>query len=82
MSLLASLGFIFVYFDRMGVIGFFRASLITVAIMNILGFIAVRKKITLSWNGTIFRQLFNYSIHILGVNILFQLVTFIDKKLY
>jgi O-antigen/teichoic acid export membrane protein len=80
-SLIVSLGFIFVYFDRMGVIGFFRASLITVVIMNILGFIAVRKKIALSWNTTIFRQLFNYSIHVLGVNILFQLVTFLDRKI-
>ena len=79
--LIVTLGFIFVYFDQMGVIGFFRASLITVVIMNILGFIAVRKKIALNWNRTIFRQLFNYSIHVLGVNILFQLVTFLDRKI-
>ena len=80
-SLIVSLGFIFVYYDRMGVIGFFRASLITVGIMNVLGFIAIRKKIALTWNLTIFKYLFNYSIHILGVNILFQLVTFLDRKI-
>lgn len=80
-SLIVSLGFVFVYFDRMGVIGFFRASLITVGIMNILGFLAVRKKIALTWDLTIFKYLFNYSIHILGVNILFQLVTFLDRKI-
>ena len=65
----------------MGVIGFFRASLITVGIMNVLGFLAVRKKIAFTWNLTIFKHLFNYSVHILGVNILFQLVTFFDRKI-
>jgi len=80
-SLIVSLGFIFVYYDRMGVIGFFRASLITVGIMNVLGFLAVRKKIAFTWNLTIFKHLFNYSVHILGVNILFQLVTFFDRKI-
>lgn len=80
-SLIVSLGFIFVYYDRMGVIGFFRASLISVGIMNVLGFMAVRKKISLTWNRTVFKYLVNYSIHILGVNILFQLVTFLDRKI-
>ena len=79
--LIVSLGFIFVYYDRMGVIGFFRASLITVGIMNILGFLAVRKKITVTLNLTIFKYLFKYSIHILGVTILFQTVTFFDRKI-
>ena len=81
LSLIVSLGFIFVYYDRMGVIGFFRASLITVGIMNVLGFLAVRKKIAFTWNLTIFKHLFNYSVHILGVTILFQLVTFFDRKI-
>lgn len=80
-SLIVSLGFVFVYYDRMGVIGFFKASLITVGIMNVLGFLAVRNKIAFTWNLTIFKYLFNYSIHILGVNILFQLVTFLDRKI-
>ena len=80
-SLIVSLGFIFVYFDRMGVIGFFRASLITVGVMNVLGFLAVRKKINVTWNLTIFKHLFKYSIHILGVTILFQMVTFFDRKI-
>ena len=80
-SLIVSLGFIFVYYDRMGVIGFFRASLITVGIMNVLGFLAVRKKIAFTWNFTIFKYLFKYSIHILGVTILFQTVTFFDRKI-
>lgn len=79
--LIVFLGFIFVYYQRMGVIGFFRASLIAVGIMNIMGFISIRKKIALGWSKTIFKQLFNYSIHVLGVNILFQLVTFVDRKI-
>ncbi len=49
--------------------------------MNLLGFLAVRKKITVTWNLTIFKYLFNYSIHILGVTILFQMVTFFDRKI-
>jgi O-antigen/teichoic acid export membrane protein len=80
-SLIVSLGFIFVYYDRMGVIGFFRATLITVCIMNVLGFVAIRKKISFTWNRAIFKHLFNYSFHILGVSILFQLVTFLDRKI-
>ena len=80
-SLIVSLGFIFVYYDQMGVIGFFRASLITTITMNFLGFMAIRKKVAFTWNFTIFKYLFNYSIHILGVNILFQLVTFFDRKI-
>lgn len=80
-SLIVSLGFIFVYYDKMGVIGFFRASLITVVIMNILGFIFIRHNISFILDFTIFKKIFNYSIHILGVTILFQLVTFLDRTI-
>ena len=80
-SLLVSLGFIFVYFERMGVLGFFRASLITMILLNVTGFYMIRKSISISWDIIVFKNLFNYSIHILGVNILFQLVTFLDRKI-
>ena len=61
-SLLVILGFIFVYYEKMGVIGFLGLQIITVSIKNYFRVFSNSKKhYRLNWNRIIFKHLFYYS---------------------
>lgn len=81
MLLLIFFGFGFVYVYDMGVVGFFRASLLSVFISLSLLIIFLRKEISFSFDWSILKNLLSYSVHLLSASFLFLMTNLIDRYL-
>jgi O-antigen/teichoic acid export membrane protein len=81
LSLLISLGFIFVHTLEMHAVGFFRASTIALGSSLILAIIFYRSDIVLIFKLKLLKRLLKYSIHILSVGLLFGATNLIDRYL-
>ena len=81
MATLMVLGFVLVYYYNMGILGFFRASSISVALTLSLAFYFVRHEISWVFHPQTFKWLFNYSVHFIFVFFLFQATEILDRYL-
>ncbi|MFT6244126.1 MAG: O-antigen/teichoic acid export membrane protein [Salibacteraceae bacterium] len=81
LSLLISLGFIFVHTLEMHAVGFFRASTIALGSSLILAIIFYRSDIVLIFKLKLLKRLLKYSVHILSVGLLFGATNLIDRYL-
>lgn len=77
--LLSTLGFLFVYYYRMGVLGFYRASSVSISLTVILSFFMTKKDIFFDFDRIILKKVLTYSIHFLSVFFLFQVINIIDR---
>jgi O-antigen/teichoic acid export membrane protein len=80
-SLLTLLGFYFVYFEKEGIAGFFKAALIGLLVSNFIGLLFLKNELFLKYNHQKASQLLSYSIHFITVFFLFQIAHVIDRYL-
>lgn len=76
---LVILGFVLVYNYEMGILGFFRASSIANLIALTLCIYYTRADYSINFEKTVFKKVFEYSIHLLSVGLLFNLVNLLDR---
>lgn len=79
LMVLVILGFIFVYYQNMGIVGFFRASSIASIISLVICLIFTKNELYLHIDKKALKIILNYSLHILSVGILFNLVNLLDR---
>ena len=81
MILLIFFGFAFVYIYDMGVVGFFRASLLSLVVSLLLLIIFLRKEISFNFDWPILKNLLSYSVHLLSASFLFLMTNLVDRYL-
>jgi O-antigen/teichoic acid export membrane protein len=77
--ILSLLGFVFVYYYDMRILGFFRAMSLSMSLTILLGIILIKKEIYFEFDKTILKKLLNYSSHLLSVFFLFQAINLVDR---
>lgn len=79
--ILLFLGFLFVYNLDMGVVGFFRASILSIIVSILMLLILLRHQIFLDFDWIILKKLLSYSVHLLSASFLFLVTNLIDRYL-
>jgi O-antigen/teichoic acid export membrane protein len=78
---LTAFGFLFVYHYEMGVVGFFRASVLSLGVSIIFLLLALRKELYLAFDWKTLMTLLSYSIHLLFASFLTLFTRIIDRYL-
>jgi O-antigen/teichoic acid export membrane protein len=78
---LTALGFVLVYFYKLGVVGFFRASLISLVLSLLISIIILRKDFSLRFDWNILKSLLSYSAHLLSASFFILFANLIDRYL-
>ncbi len=79
--LLVLLGFLFVYAYEMGIVGFFRASVLSLGITLVLLLAFLWKEVSLTFDWKVLKNLLSYSVHLLSASFLFLVTNLIDRYL-
>ncbi len=79
--ILTILGFYFVYFKDLNIIGFFYASVISVIASSLIASYMNRNILSLQFDLKEAKKLLRYSIHFLSVFFLFQITDLVDRYL-
>src|SRR5262249_51372150 len=80
-SIATGLGFGLVYVWGQGAVGFFRASVIALAVSCVVGLFTTKDAFAVAWRRSVGRQLLRYSLPFVGVFFLFQSSNVLDRFL-